>query len=974
MKNHYGHFHVTRSREISEINAQLIELVHDKTNSEVIFLSCDDDENIFNISLRTFPSNSHGTAHVLEHIVLCGSEKFPVKDPFFAMSRRSMNTFMNALTGTDFTCYPAASQIPCDFYNLFEVYLDAVFHPRLLEESFWQEGIHLELEKKSSLKLKGIVYNEMKGAMAQPESRLHEVLFATLFPDLPYRFNSGGNPNMIRQLTYQEVKDFHKQYYHPSRALFYFYGNLPLEKHLEFLEEHALQGVEKSPPLAQLPKQTRFKEKVYRTSYYPLAEQDEKKDKTFVALSFLTSSILEQEELLAICVIDLALMGTDAAPLKNALLGSNLCKQADSSLDDEISEVPMTITCKGCHENSADAIEKVVRDTLTTLAIEGIPKHLIEGALHQLEFAREEIAGSSYPYGLSLFFRSGLLKQHGGDPADGLKVHTLFKTLRDNFEKPHYVSQLLRKYFLDNTHFVRITLHPDASLTSVEGQEEEEYLKRIQASLSEEKRHVILKESQSLLSYQEEEGDLEILPRLSLSDVPKEGKDFPLKKEPRGDLSLFHHNCFTNEILYASLFFHFPPLAENELVFLRLFTLLTPELGCGGRDYRTHLDFVFQHTGGIDFDLDLFVAAHDPNSMQPTLSFQGKALRRNVDKLFSLFLDMLTSVDFSDVRRIEELLKQHLEGIENSIQKSPLRFALNLATSSFSPPLHLNYLWHGLDYCSKVKEVIKDFFNNPIPFQKKMEELKELILGPKIEDLVISANYAMYNDLKKGDFFGLPSAAMKKSPSSAQPKVTALSAVASQGRIISNPVAFTVLAFPAIPYAHPLTAALSVASEIMDNKTLHKRIREQGGAYGAGSTHMASWGYFYFHSYRDPHLKSTLDAFRESVEELSSGHFDNRDLEEAKLGVLQSLDSPVPPESRALVAYTWEKCGRTKELRHAHRERLLSLTKNDVKKAVEEILLPGTLSKGVVVTFGGKELLVRENELLKEKALPLFNV
>ena len=346
----YGHFVVTRLKEIPEIQSTLIELEHEPTGAQILQIANDDDENLFNLSFRTHPAKSNGVAHILEHTVLCGSRKFPVRDPFFSMSRRSLNTFMNALTGPDFTCYPASTQVTKDFYNLLEVYLDAVFHPTLSKLSFLQEGHRLEFLKpddpNSPLVFKGIVFNEMKGAMASPDARLSEAIMQALYPDLTYGFNSGGEPHEIISLTYEELKAFHAKFYHPSRCLFYFYGNLPIEKHLDFLQKHALDKVAKQPPLPFLPAQPRFSSKVTVKCPYPIYEEEEIAKKSLVGMAWLTCSILDQEELLALTVLDVVLSGTDAAPLKMALLKSGLCKQADSSIETEMSDIPSPLSVR----------------------------------------------------------------------------------------------------------------------------------------------------------------------------------------------------------------------------------------------------------------------------------------------------------------------------------------------------------------------------------------------------------------------------------------------------------------------------------------------------------------------------------------------------------------------------------------------------------------------------------------------------
>lgn len=970
----YGNFSVTRVTEISEIQSTLIELEHIPTGAQVMQIATDDEENLFNLSFRTWPEKSNGVAHILEHTVLCGSERFPVRDPFFSMNRRSLNTFMNALTGGDFTCYPAASQVEKDFYNLLEVYLDAVFKPKLTHLSFLQEGHRLEFlhpdDPNSPLLFKGVVFNEMKGALATGEARLSEALMNSLFPNVTYGVNSGGDPKEIPSLTYKELKDFHAKFYHPSRCLFYFYGNLPLEKHLAFLEKHAFKGVKKIDPLPLLPKQPRFKKEVIKELSYPIAEDEDPQDKTLIGMSWLTCSILEQDELLALFVLDVVLMGTDAAPLKKALLQSNLCKQADTLMDSEMSEIPFTLVCKGCNQNSGLAIEDLVRKTLKDAAKEGLPPNLIDGAIHQLEISRTEITGNSSPYGLHLFFRSGLLKQHGGNPEDGLRVHSLFARLRERVKNPRYLPSLIEKFFLSNPHFVRISMHPDKNLVAREIQQEAEELKKICSSLKDPAIKEIIVQARELKKSQDssENDNLNLLPKVTLKDVAAQGKEFPLKNEHWETFELFYHPCFTNELLYADLLFDLPMIAEADLPYLRLFSLLLPQVGCGGRDYQQHLEYLLEHTGGIGVSLDLFLQANNPADMRPSLCIRGKSLYRKMDKLFPLLRDLITSANFNDPARLHDLLKQHFHALENSIQHSPLRYAVNLASRGLSVASTIMNAWHGLDYFWKIKEIVHEFEKDPESLIAKMQSLQELCLGLGGAHLVLGCDEAAVNKLIDNHFYGLGeipkhSFTPWKGDYPVRPTV-------SQGRITASPVAFTALLFSSLPYTHPQAAALSVASEIMENKVLHKRIREQGGAYGAGAVNGLLSGQFYFYSYRDPHLSMTLSAFHEAVEMIAQGSFNTSDIEEAKMGLFQDLDSPTPPGSRSITAYGRLRGNRTPELREQFRERLFSATKQGIKQAAKEHLLPG-IEKGILVTFGGKELLGKESSLLK---LPIYDI
>lgn len=398
----YRNFVVKLSQDLPEIESKLLEVEHKPSGVSIMMIVNNDDENVFNICFRTCPSTSNGVAHVLEHMVLCGSNNYPVRDPFFSMTRRSLNTFMNAFTGADFTCYPAASQIPEDFYNLLSVYIDAVFHPLLTENSFLQEGWRYELNPENALTYTGVVFNEMKGAMMSGESRLSEALNAALFPSVTYGVNSGGEPKEILTLSHESVIAFHQSQYTLGRCLFYFYGNIKPSRHLDFLEEKLLRHVGKlEKQTVTVPLQKRFKEPVRNILKYPSDTQDE--DKVLFGLSWLTCSILDQQELLALHVLDVVLMGTDAAPLKSRLLKSGFCKQADMGIDSEIREIPITIVCKGCSHGGAQKLESWIFACLEEIIREGIPNHLVEAAVHQLELARKEITGYSLPYGLSLF-------------------------------------------------------------------------------------------------------------------------------------------------------------------------------------------------------------------------------------------------------------------------------------------------------------------------------------------------------------------------------------------------------------------------------------------------------------------------------------------------------------------------------------------------------------------------------------------
>jgi presequence protease len=969
----YGEFTVTNVINIPELQCQLRELNH-PSGAQVMHLANDDPENVFCLSFQTIPATSNGVAHILEHTVLCGSEKYPIKDPFFSMRRRSLNTFMNAMTGPDFTCYPAASQVAKDFYQLLEVYLDAVFHPLIKELSFHQEGHRLEfstLEDPSSpLLFKGVVYNEMKGSLSNPSARLIEAVNAALFPDITYGINSGGDPKVIPDLTYQELLDFHKTYYHPGRCLFYFYGNMPLDKHLDFIAEHALKGISKTPAIPPLPRQKRFSEPKKIAVSYPFQEEEDPIGKTWLAFAWLTCDVLQQEELLALHVLEIALLDTDASPLKLKLLKSGLCKQVGSYLESDISEAPWLIILQGCEEEKADLIEQFLFHTLETIQKEGIPKELINNALHQLELFRSEINGGHSPHGLSLFMRSALLKQHGADAHDGLMIHSIFKRLRDKMDTDEqFFSHLISKYLLNNPHYVRLVLTPDKQLVQKELEAELDKLKQIQSSLKEDQIGQIIAQAKELQALQQKDEDLSVLPKISIKDVPKESRDYHLSKEIHGPYTVYRHGCFTNNILYADLVFPMPLIQEKELPYLRLFFQLFTQLGCGGRTYAENLDYIQAHTGGVNSSFSLNLQADDTSQFFPYLYIHGKALHHKIDKLFSLFRDLITSVNFSDRERVKEILLKHYTALETSLNQNALNYAINLSASGLSASSKITNECYGLPYYHTVSRLVQNFDKEINPLIEQMQQLQDRMLNREYPHLVITCQDEAYQFLKENHYFGVTDVSLR--PIDPWQNTFEVSPIASQGRQISSPVAFTSKVFKTVSYTDPDAPALSVAANLFDNIVLHLRVREQGGAYGGGASSNSLAGFFYFFSFRDPYICHTLLAFEEAVQTILQGKFKADDLEEAKLEMIQALDTPIPPGSRGKTAYNWMRKGQTLEARQAFRTRLLQLTKQDIIRAVEKHIVPH-MAQGASVTFAGRELFEKENARLAEMGrLPL---
>ena len=570
--------------------------------------------------------------------------------------------------------------------------------------------------------------------------------------------------------------------------------------------------------------------------------------------------------------------------------------------------------------------------------------------------------------------RSALLKQHKVNPEEGLKIHSLFEEVHKKvLADPLFFSHLIRKHLLENSHFVRIVMIPDKELNAKELAEERAKLDKIRAQLTENNTQELIEQAKKLDKFQkkQEEESLDVLPKVTLADVPVLSSHFLLQQEKIGNLNVYHHNTFTNQIIYADLIFNLPELQEEDLSLVRLFTYLMTQMGAGGRSYAENLEYIQAHTGGIGVALSLNLQARDFNSFFPALKIRGKALHRKANKLFPFLYDLATSVDFNDVNRLISVLQKHYTGLETSLNQSAMQYAINLSASGLDTPSKIVNEWYGLDYFLKIRKIAQNIHQEIPALIEKMKLYQKKLLCLENPDLVITCESAMYDELRRHGFYGLSN--LETHPYKPWKLDLPLPKLHPQGIIISSQVAFTGKVFKTVPYVDPHSPALALAACLFDNTSLHRQLREQGGAYGGGSVSNSLAGNFYFYSYRDPNIASTLEAFDDSVHQLMKGHFSQRELEEGKLEIIQSLDDPIAPGSRGIYAYSWLREGKTIELRQAFRDKLLSLTRKEVIEAVKEHVA-SKMMQGRTIVFAGRELLEKENSLLKAKGFPMLSI
>jgi len=703
-------FTLTHSTPVDELNLTLHVYRHRPTGARYLHIECDDDNNLFGIGFKTTPHDSTGVAHILEHTVLCGSRNYPVRDPFFSMLKRSLNTFMNALTASDWTLYPFATRNRTDFYNLMGVYLDAVFFPLLREEDFRQEGHRLEfaepLNPQSPLEIKGIVYNEMKGAMADPSSLLARRLNRALFPTLTYGHNSGGEPAEIPSLDYQGLRDFHARYYHPSNSYLCSYGNLPVEQHFAFIEQHALKHFSHLDPGTDIPREKRYDTPQHVKTTYPIDPGTPSSQRSLVQTGWLAAPIEDQQEIVALNVLASLLIGNPSAPLYKELLdcGLGLNLAPGTGYHDDIRETFFAAGLQGTDPERAEAIEGVILKTLSSCAEQGFSQTQIDTALHQLEFSFREVGGDSYPYGLTLLMRLFASWIHNDDPVTPMMVLNTYDKLRHAAHADGTFQALIHKHLLDNPHRVTLTLAPDSALKAHQEQAQRRILDKRRRDMRDADVQETIARAEALQRSQENPGDIEALPTLELEDIPKQEPAVDGVLTPLGNVPCWRYDQPTNGIVYLYLRFDLATLDEDLAPFLPLFCTLLPQVGAAGQDYLAISQRIAAYTGGIRASAQVIDQVDKEQLFTSCLEVRGKSLYRNSKELLKLIGELLSSADFEDHQRLHKVINQLCISLENGIPAAGHSYAMRLAAAHLSPAGRLKETWNGVEQLRLIRD------------------------------------------------------------------------------------------------------------------------------------------------------------------------------------------------------------------------------------------------------------------------------
>jgi len=963
-------FQWKRSERIDSLNITIEEYEHIKTGAVHYHLAAENNENVFLVALRTIPTDSTGVAHMLEHTALCGSERFPVRDPFFMMIRRSLNTFMNAFTSSDWTAYPFASQNRKDFDNLMDVYLDAVFFSRLHELDFAQEGHRFEFETaddpSTPLVYKGVVFNEMKGAMSSPVSTLWQTVTEHLFPTTTYHYNSGGEPENIPDLSYQQLKDFYKVHYHPSNSVFMTFGDIPAIEHHQVFEEKALSRFEKLGVDIKVDDEKRYSAPQNFESTYAF-DEEETKAKTHVVISWLLGLSTSLEDMLQAHLMSSVLLDNSASPLQQALETTSLGASPSPLCGLEDSNREMSFMCglEATEAECAGDIEKLILDVLEKVAENGVDQSQVEAVLHQLELSQREIGGDGYPYGMQLILGGLSAAIHRGDPMAVMNIEPVLEQLRQDIKDPEFIKNLVKKNLLENKHRIRLVMTPDTNLSKAKEKAEADKLVEIKSRLTDAEKQQIVEQAAALEKRQNEVDDISILPKVGLEDVPAKLQIPCGLSKTMNDMQLAFFEQGTNGLIYQQIIVDLPELPEDLVNLLPIYTYCLTELGCGEKDYLQSQAWQDAVSGGVGAYTSVRGSVDSEQEVKAHFVFSGKALARNHQQLNELMSQMLDNARFDELDRIRELVSQKRARREQSVTGQGHSLAMSAASSGMSPAAELSHRISGLQGIHRLKK-LDDALNNPDKVKSLAEQFKtihQFIINAQRKYLSVAEKESQSDIEKDIQTYWVGKGNKQTSQFNLEP----VKQQVKQAWLTSTQVNFSAKAYPTVSVNHEDAAALSVLGGFLRNGYLHRVIREQGGAYGGGANHEPGNACFRFFSYRDPRLSETLDDFDKSIEWLLNEEHTELQVEESILGVIGGMDKPGSPAGEAKQAYHNELYGRTPEQRQLYRERVLKVTVEDLKRVGEKYLKPENASIAVITNPANEDA-------VKALGLEIFNL
>ncbi len=950
-------YEILDEHRVEDVQSDGFILRHKKSGARIAILSNNDDNKVFYIGFRTPPEDETGVPHIIEHTTLCGSKKFPVKDPFIELAKGSLNTFLNAMTYPDKTVYPVASCNDQDFKNLMDVYLDAVFNPNITkyEEIFKQEGWHYELTgKDDELKINGVVYNEMKGAYSSPDEVLSSQIYRSLFPDNTYSKDSGGNPEYIPKLTYEAYLDFYHKYYHPSNSYIYLYGDMDVVERLEWLDKEYLSLYDYKKVNSEINKQPAFDEIKNVEAQYSITMDDSQENKTYLSYNRVVGDSLDEMLYQAFDVLDYALVSSPGAPVKQALIDAGIGDDVYGSYDAGILQPVFSFVAKNANASQADEFESIIENTLKEVVKTGINKEALLAGINSSEFKFREADFGQFPKGL-LFGLNCLDSWLFDDMKPFIHLECLgtFAKLRKSVDTD-YFEKLIQEYLLDNTHGSSVTVKPKRGL----GNEREEALAKelsdYKASLSDEEIKKLIEDTEHLKKYQEEpssDEDLRKLPMLTRADMKKNAMPFSNIEDELSDVKVVRHDIESNGIDYISFLFDAGDFAQSELGYLGLFTNALGLVSTEKYSYTDLANATNIYTGGISTGTASHPDIKDRNNFVFKLEVKLKVLEKNLDKALELMEQMLLTSDFTDTKRLGELVAQIKARLQANLSSSGHLVAAMRSMSSFSRYALYQDELKGIAFYRSICRIEKELSESPKSVSDKLAAIAKKLFARNRMLISFTGNNEAYGNAK-------PSLE----------KVIAgfdkMSAIGNQAEVHFNTAKEAFIDASQIQYVaktgdficegYEYTGALRLLRIILSYDYLWINVRVKGGAYGCMNTFLRS-GESYFVSYRDPNLSDTLDVYDRIPEYIKSFSPDERDMTKYIIGTFSALDTPMNPEakgSRSLSAYLE---GITYEQIQKERNEILNAQPEDIRRLAD--LVEAVLKKDSICVIGNENMI-----------------
>lgn len=965
--NNLPAYQLIQETKLGDIQSKGYLLCHRKSKARIMVIENEDENKVFNIAFRTPPTDSTGVAHILEHSVLCGSRNFPLKDPFVELVKGSLNTFLNAMTFPDKTMYPAASCNERDFQNLMHVYLDAVFFPNIYEkeEIFRQEGWNYCLESpEEDLTYNGVVYNEMKGAFSSPDEVLERVTMNVLYPDSPYGVESGGDPQFIPDLTYEEFLDFHRKYYHPSNSYIYLYGNADMEEKLEFIDREYLSKFDAAEIPSEIPRQKSFEEVKYVTMQYPVLENESLKDNTYLSYNVVIGTSLDTRLTVAFQVLDYALLSAPGAPLKQALLDAGIGKDVYGSYDDGIYQPYFTLVAKEANASRLEEFESIIRETLEKLAEGGIDRKSLEAGINYMEFRYREADYASYPKGLMYGMDVFATWLYDDDkPFESLKLLEVFQELKEAM-KGNYYENLLHKYFLNNSHAVYITLEPERGLTARSDAETARKLADYKAGCSAEELEKMAAATKALRKYQESEEEpevLECIPMLSREDIERRAEKLYNEEHQAEGTLLLHHPVETNGIGYLTLYFDMGKVPSAWMPWAGLLKAVLGYVDTAGYSYSELFNEINANTGGLQWGLDFMSRNREQDKYLTFFGVKGKALYEKMDVLFDMIQEILFTSKVEDEKRLYEIIARLKSRLQTSIPSGGHSAAVQRAMSYLSPMAWDQELSAGIEFFHFMEDLEKNFQSRKGQVMEKLRTLMKMVFCKENLRVSFTGSREAYKQAEARVMAlkaGLPSAEAEE-----EQQTRPLCPYANEGFMTAGQVQYVAQVGNFASRGFEYTGALSILQVILSYDYLWNNIRVKGGAYGCMSGFKRN-GEGYFVSYRDPNLKNTLDVYKGIPDYLREFTAQEREMTKYIIGTISSRDVPKTPKQKGLISAAAYFMGVTQEEMQRWRDQILDANPETIRNLAP--LVEAILSSGQICVIGAEETITKEQAIFDE--------